>query len=131
LNYIKEYDKIFILIIKLNMIYYIIISLIVIYFIFIIFIYLLKIKITIFERQIIQIFKEKNNQIPSIYEITKEYLNKHDEIFIEAISLKKKDFLENGFYTKLIEKSNTYKKIHNELNFIFKVCNKNPKLNKN
>jgi hypothetical protein len=110
--------------------YYIIWAIIIIYLVFIIFLYLLKLKIEKFEIQILHDFKEKNNQIPSIYEVTKKYINKHDEIFKEVIRLKKKDFTENNFYTKLIEKTNTYKLIHSELNFIFRVCNKNPKLNK-
>ena len=63
--------------------------------------------------------------------MTKDYLNKHNEIFNELLILKKIDFSENSFYIKLTEKTTTYKKIHNELNFIFKVCNKHPKLNKN
>jgi len=75
-------------------------------------------------------FKEKNNLIPSIFEVTKKYLNKHDEIFKESIRLKKQDFSENNFYNTLIKKMHTNKLIHNELNFIFRVCNKNHKLNK-
>ena len=113
------------------MIYYIILIMIIMYILFIVFLYLLKIKIEKFEKQIIQNFKEKNNQISSIFEVTKKFVNKHDKVFNESISLKKKDFSENSYNLKLIEKSNTYKKIHYELNFIFKVCNKNPKLNKN
>jgi hypothetical protein len=112
------------------MIYYIIWGWILVFLIFFIFIYLLKIKIEKFEGKIIKQFKEKTNQIPSIYEVTNKYLNKHDEIFKEAIRLKKKDFSENNFYCSLIEKLNTNELIHNELNFIFRVCNKNPKLNK-
>jgi hypothetical protein len=44
--------------------------------------------------------------------------------------LKQKDFSENLFCNTLIWKSKTYKLIHNELNFIFRVCNKHPKINK-
>ncbi|MFK7779674.1 MAG: LemA family protein [Candidatus Gracilibacteria bacterium] len=112
------------------MIYYLIYGLIFIFLLFIIFIYLLNIKIKKLEIKILKQFKEKNNQIPSIYEATKKYLNKHDEIFKESIRLKKKDFSENNFYDKLIKKLDTNKLIHNELNFIFRVCNKHPKLNK-
>lgn len=112
------------------MIYYLIWSLILIFVLFLIFIYLLKIKIEELEEKVLTQFKEKNNQIPSIYEVTKKYLNKHDEIFRESIRLRKKDFSENNFYYKLIDKLNTNKLIHNELNFIFRVCNKHPKLNK-
>ena len=112
------------------MIYYIIWILLILFIFYIVFLYLLKSKIEKFEIKIIKQFKEKNNQIPSIYEITRKYLNKHDEIFKEALKLKKRDFWENGFYNKLSQKLNTYKLIHNELNFIFKVCNKHQKLNK-
>lgn len=112
------------------MIYYIIWGSIFIFLLFILFIYFLKIKIEKFEAKIIQQFKEKTNQIPSIYEVTKKYLNKHDEIFKESIRLKKKDFSENNFYTKLDEKLNTNKLIHKEIDFIFRVCNKHPKLNR-
>ncbi len=112
------------------MIYYTI-WILIFYIIFMIFIILIKIKIEKLEKKILYIFNEKNNQIPSIYEVTKDYLNKHNEIFNELIILKKKDFSENTINTKLTEKTNTYKLIHNELNFIFKVCNKHPKINKN
>jgi predicted Holliday junction resolvase-like endonuclease len=110
---------------------YIIVILIIIFLIFILFIYLLKEKIKVLEQKIISDFKEKNNQIPSIYEVTKNYLNKHDEIFKESIRLKKIEFSENTIYTELSEKIHTYTLIHNEINFIFRVCNKHQKLNKN
>ena len=114
------------------MFYYIIIAIsIIIYILFLALIYLYKLKIEKLEKKIIYLFKERNNQIPSIYEVTRNYLNKHNEIFKHSIILKKRDFLEDSFYSELIEKTNTYKKIHNELNFIFKVCNKNQKLDKN
>ncbi len=110
--------------------YYILIILLSLFSFFLIFLFLLKQKIKILEKKIIIQFKEKNNQIPSIYESTKNYLNKHDEIFKEILILKKKDFSENLFYNTLIEKTKTYKQIHNELNFIFRVCNSHPKINK-
>ncbi|MBT3853438.1 hypothetical protein HOF65_05725 [bacterium] len=100
------------------------------FILFIIFLILLKLKIEKFELKIINQFKAKNNTIASIYEITKKYLNKHDEIFKESLYLKKKDFSENSFYSRLNEKLKTYELIHNELNFIFRVCNKHPKLSK-
>lgn len=113
------------------MFYEILIVLIIIFLIFLIFLSLLKIKIQKLEKKILVQFKEKNNQIPSIYEITKPYLNKHEEVFKEILTLKKKEFYENSFYTSLLEKTKTYKLIHNELDFIFRVCNKHPKIHKN
>ena len=97
---------------------------------FIFFLLLLNYKILKLEKKIIYLFKEKTNQIPSIYEITKDYLNKHEEIFQEILILKKKDYSENTFYITLIEKTNIYKLIHNELDFIFRICNTNPKIEK-
>ena len=103
---------------------------ILIFCLFIFFLLLLNYKILKLEKKIIYLFKEKTNQIPSIYEITKDYLNKHEEIFQEILILKKKDYSENTFYITLIEKTNIYKLIHNELDFIFRICNTNPKIEK-
>lgn len=112
------------------MIYYIILISIILFILFICFLILLKNKIQKLENKILMKFKEKNNEITSIYECTKPYLNKHKEIFNEILIYKKKDFSENIFYSNLLEKTKTYKLIHNELNFIFRVCNKHPKINK-
>jgi hypothetical protein len=114
-----------------NYIYIILLIILVIYIIFILFLYLLSIKINKFELIILENFKEKNNYIPSIYDITKNILNKHDKIFNEILILRKKEFTENNFYSKLIQKINTNKQIHNQLDFIFTVCNKHQKLYKN
>jgi len=111
--------------------YYILLTALSLYIIFIIFLYLLNLKIDKFETIIIENFKEKNNQIPSIYEVTSKYLTKHDEIFKEILKLRKTEFVENSFYSKLIQKIKTNKLIHNELNFIFRICNKHPKLDIN
>ena len=110
---------------------YIIISIIVIYILINIYIYLLKVKIERFEKQILNNFKEKNNKIASIYEVTKGHISKHNEVFDEAKKLKRKDFSENTFNINLIGKYRTNRLIHKELDFIFRVCNKNPKLNNN
>lgn len=103
----------------------------IIYFSFILFLYLLNIKIKIYETKIIKEFKEKNNQIPSLFEVTDGYIVKHDQVFKEILQLNKKDFLENIFYSKLKQKSKINTLIHKELNFIFRVSDKHPKLNKN
>lgn len=109
-------------------IYYILLSIFIFYLFFIVFLYLLNFKINKLENIILIQFKEKNNQIPSLYEITKKYFIKHDKIFKEILLLRKKDFSENSIYLKLIQKSKTNKLIHNELNFIFRVCFKYPKI---
>ena len=100
------------------------------FLIFLIFLFLLKLKIDFLEKKIISKFSEKNNQIPSIFDITKKYLNKHDEIFKEILKLRKNEFLQNYNNFWLKENIYIYTLIHNELNFIFRVCLKHNKLNK-
>lgn len=93
-----------------------------------IFVFFLWLKLDSLEEKIILLFKKRNNQIVSIFQISKSYLGKTDDIFKEFFDLKRKDFWENSFNTNLNNKLNTYKKIHNEINFIFKVCEKNNKI---
>jgi len=95
------------------------------------FTYVLWIKLDLHEKNIISIFNKRNNQVVSIFQISKLYLTKTDEIFNEFFNLKRKDFWENSFNTSLSNKLNTYKKIHNEIDFIFKVCEKNNKIQLN
>lgn len=96
-----------------------------------IFIYLLWNKINKLEKIIIDLFKKRNNQIITIYWITKNTLVKHNEIFENFLELKNKDFWEDSYNTWLEHKFNLYKKIHNELNFIFKICEKHRKISDN
>lgn len=93
-----------------------------------IFVYHLSSKIFFLENNIIELFKKRNNQVISIYQVSKNYINKSDEIFKEFFELKRKDFWENSFKIWLKDKINTYKKIHNEIDFIFNICEKNKKL---
>ncbi|MDD2907094.1 MAG: hypothetical protein PHH98_00490 [Candidatus Gracilibacteria bacterium] len=95
------------------------------------FTYVLGIKLDLLEKNIITIFNKRNNQVVSIFQVSKLYLTKTDEIFNEFFNLKRKDFGENSFNTSLSNKLNTYKKIHNEIDFIFKVCEKNNKIQLN
>jgi hypothetical protein len=57
---------------------------------------LLKIKVESFERQISSTFRERNNLIPSIFEVSKNKVVKHNEIFAETLKLRKVDFVENS-----------------------------------
>lgn len=79
----------------------------------------------------INLFSKRNNKIISIYNISEKYLTKHKEVFEEFFKLKRKDFSENLYDLNLDEKIITYRNIHNEINFIFKVCEKHNKINKN
>lgn len=117
---------------KMNIYMIVWIIFLIIYILFIIYLFLLKNKIEKFEFNIINDFKNKNNLIPAMFEITKNYISKHDKVFEEIIKILKKDFLENNYDNfKLIEKTNNFKLIHNELNFIFRICNTNQRLIKN
>ena len=107
---------------------YIILIIFIILFCFYIYIYLLKIKIDLLEKKILHLFNKKNNLIPSLFEITKHSFIKHDEIFKQILQLRKLHFSEKNCWKYLYEILWTQKKIHNEINFIFKVSNKHPKL---
>jgi hypothetical protein len=70
------------------------------------------------------LFKRRNSQMVWIYQTVRDDLVKWDEIFKEFFELKRREFWENGFDINLENKLLTYKKIHNEINFIFKTCEK-------
>ncbi len=108
--------------------FYIIVICLTIIVIFNIFVYILWKKVSKLEYNIIRLFKKRNNQVVSIYQITKWYLSRIDEIYKEFFDLKRKDFWENSFNIWLNDKIITYKKIHNEIDFIFKVCEQNKKI---
>jgi hypothetical protein len=96
-----------------------------------IFLYILAFRINKFEQKLIQIFTTRTDIFPALYEISKEYMSRHDEIFTEAIALRKKEFSLIWFSQSLEWFVELQWHIHHEINFIFQVCNKNPKLLKN
>lgn len=73
-------------------------------------------------------FKKRNTKIISLYYISKNFLNKHDDIFKNFIELKRKDFSEDILKFYFENKINTYKDFHKEINFIFKLCEMNWKI---
>lgn len=85
-------------------------------------------KVKKLESIIILLFEKRTNLVPSLYETTKKYLNKHDEVFEEILKLRKREFnnYNEDFLTKIQNETN----IHHELNFIFKVSLKHPKIQK-
>ena len=105
----------------------IIISIIILYNIFLVF---FNTKIITLENIILKLFTKRWNLIPSMYDITYNYINKHDEVFKEILKLRKNQitqYSQNNF----LENINNEALIHKEINFIFNVCNKNPKIQKN
>lgn len=85
-------------------------------------------KITNLEKIIIDLFKKRNNQVLTIYSISWNTLNKKEEIFKNFFELKRRDFWESYSELNLENRIEIYKKIHNEINFIFEVCEKHPKI---
>jgi hypothetical protein len=92
------------------------------------YIYLLKLKIVKLENKIKRNLNKRTNLVPSIYEVTKDYLNKHSEIFNEIIKLRKTELLKTYQYKKLEEFFDIESLIHHELDFIFKVTYEKPSL---
>ncbi len=97
----------------------------------VVFLYFFGKKLERLEWNIISMFRSRTDTIPGIYEVSKEFLSKHEDIYKEALRLKKVEF-------SLLERSKTLHNIlgtesliHHEINFIFRVCNKHPKLIRN
>jgi len=113
------------------MYYYIIITIIILLIIFLIFIYLLNKKIDLLELKIIKLFSKRTDNIPALYEITKDYLVKHDKIFKDIISLRKDEFYKINSRQNLFNILETENLIHKELNFILRIIKTNKKIFKN
>jgi hypothetical protein len=92
------------------------------------FVYLFWKKINSLEWVIIELFKKRNNQVIWIYETTKDDLVRAKDVFSEFFELKRREIWEDSFDTQLDIKLVTYKKIHNEINFIFETCEKHRKI---
>lgn len=93
-----------------------------------IFLILFDKKIKQLENQIILLFEKRTNLVPPLYEITKNYITKHSEVFSQILNLRKIEF--SNYEDSFIERINNEKQIHHELNFIFKVISKHPKIEK-
>ena len=111
------------------MIIYIIISIFIVIVIgFSIFVFLVKLKIEKLENKIKKLFNNRTNLIPSIYDATKNDFTRHHDIFSEILKYRKIEFSQNDYNENFNVILNTETKIHNELNFIFKIMNKHQKL---
>lgn len=108
--------------------YYIAIIIFFLLIIFYCYIYLLKIKIKKLESKIRKSLNKRTNLVPSIFEITKDYLNKHSEVFMEIIKLRKAELLRINEVENLENILNIEWLIHHELNFIFKISYEKPYL---
>lgn len=93
-----------------------------------IFLYFLNYKIQKFEKKLINTFMSRTDLFPGLYEITKDTVVRHEEIFTQALNLRKREFSIAWTSTNIQSFLDLESHIHHEINFIFQVCNKNPKL---
>lgn len=81
------------------------------------------------EREIYVLFQKRSNLIPSLYAVAQEYVVKCDEVFREIIALRK---MESAYAIQrsFLEVVEHEKKIHHQLNFIFRILHLYPLLQK-
>lgn len=85
-------------------------------------------KIKKLEEKIIDLFCSRTDTFPSLYEVTQNKISRHTEIFTEILELRKQEFSLSNISHEIESFLELESKIHHEINFIFQVCNKNPKL---
>lgn len=85
-------------------------------------------KIQKLEEKIIALFCSRTDVFPALYEVTQDKIARHNEIFAEILELRKKEFSLWNMSHQIEWFLELESKIHHEINFIFQVCNKNPKL---
>jgi len=112
----------------MEIIYYIIWGVFLLLIIYYIFLKFYENKVNLLEEKIKKLFLERTALIPWVFEVSDIFLTKHDEIFHEILNLRKIEFSQANNNIPLSETMSTKKLIHHEINFIFKVCNKHPKL---
>lgn len=114
----------------MNIVYYSIIGLLIFsWLLFNLFLFLLNKKVIILEKKIIDLFQDRNDFIPSLYDVTRDYVTKHDDVFKEVMNLRKNNLSKYNWW--FLEKISQEVMTHHEINFIFKVINKNQKIQNN
>lgn len=83
-----------------------------------------------YEYKIVQLFNKRTNLIPSLFDVTKKYITKHNDVFFQIMKFRKQNFsnYEENDFLQIIKNELD---IHNELNFIFRLTNSNPKIQLN
>ena len=95
------------------------------------FLYWYDYKLRRLEYMILQSFGKRTNIIPALYEVTRDVLVKHDQVFAQSLQLRKQEFAKLATSTNLHQFIELEVSIHKELNFIYKVCSKHPKMMRN
>ncbi len=95
------------------------------------FLYLLHLKLTKLGNKIDVLFHKKSQVIPALYEISQHYIVKPEEIYSEILRLRLELFNKRTFLWNFYDTIWLQQKIHKELDFIFRISSKHPKLIKN
>lgn len=98
--------------------------------IFIAFLLMLEKKIEKLENKIKLLFKKRSNLIPALFELSKIYIERETEVFSEISYLRKIEFYNIQNNSSFTEFMNNEKKIHYEIEFLFKVFDKKQKIQK-
>lgn len=100
----------------------------IIFIIYFLFLYLFHVKLIQLWDKIDVLFHKKSQIIPALYEITQPYIIKPEEIFAEILRLRLEIFSKRKLLQHFYDTIGLQQKIHKELDFIFRVASKHPKL---
>jgi len=87
---------------------------------------ILQKRLEVFEKKLMLLFARRGDIFPGLYEVSKQHINRHEEIFHEALLLRKQEFWLMSSQRDIEWFVELQSHIHHEINFIFQVCNKNP-----
>ncbi len=114
------------------MIFYIILSIFsIIGICYFLFLFLFNLKLLKLGKKIDVLFHKKSQIIPALFEVSKEHIVKPEEIFSQILHLRLEIFSNRWLNKNFYDTIGLQQKIHKELDFIFRVCSKHPKLIKN
>ncbi len=103
----------------------ILIIIFIIFILFIVFLYFLSKKINLLENIIIDKLRRRTDIIPWLFEISKNYLVMHKDVFENIIKYRVKEYAYINYNKKLSEIIYNESLIHKEINFILKIINSN------
>jgi len=95
------------------------------------FLYIINYKIRLYEEKLLDVFFSRTDTFPALFETTKWSINRHSDIFKQSLELRKKEFHIRWIGWNFESFIELEQEIHHEINFIFRICAKNPNLLKN
>jgi hypothetical protein len=96
-----------------------------------VFVYNYSLRLVEMEAYIMNVSKKRSAEVVWIYQTAKDDLMKEDQVFEGFFNLKKRDFQWDCISQSLEEKLNIYKRIQDEIDFIFTICEKHIKIIEN